>query len=323
MNELRAPFSYFGGKSKVASDVWKLLGNDLDFYVEPFAGSLAVLLGRPEAKGIEIANDLDMYITNFWRAVQYNPEEVAKFADSPINEIDLTSRHLWLITEGYESLKKLWTDPLYYDSKIAGWWVWGQCSWIASGWCDRKGPWSLDAQGNLNKVKDHPGVYKKRPVLSGGIGIFSDRLLHENLPEYLKKLAFRLRDVKILCGDWERTLTDGCFGGGDIKIGIFLDPPYTEAAGRKDNLYSVDSLDVGTEVYEWVMNHCNDNRFRIALCGYDGEYAMPVDWYKYTWTARAAYQGHNANGKSQENRKKEVIWFSPNCNLKEITNEPG
>lgn len=42
----RAPFPWFGGKSKAADTVWSLLG-DVPHYVEPFFGSGAVLLGRP------------------------------------------------------------------------------------------------------------------------------------------------------------------------------------------------------------------------------------------------------------------------------------
>jgi len=47
---LFAPFPYFGGKRRAASLVWKALG-DPSGYVEPFAGSAAVLLGRPAFKG--------------------------------------------------------------------------------------------------------------------------------------------------------------------------------------------------------------------------------------------------------------------------------
>ena len=35
---LRAPFVWFGGKSKVAPIVWEALG-DVEHYVEPFFGS--------------------------------------------------------------------------------------------------------------------------------------------------------------------------------------------------------------------------------------------------------------------------------------------
>jgi site-specific DNA-adenine methylase len=45
---LAAPFPYFGGKSLACETVWAALG-DPENYVEPFAGSAATLLGRPNA----------------------------------------------------------------------------------------------------------------------------------------------------------------------------------------------------------------------------------------------------------------------------------
>jgi site-specific DNA-adenine methylase len=41
---MMAPFPWFGGKSRAAKLIWSRLG-DVPNYVEPFAGSLAVLLG--------------------------------------------------------------------------------------------------------------------------------------------------------------------------------------------------------------------------------------------------------------------------------------
>ena len=55
---LRAPFPWFGGKSRAADVVWRAFGN-VPNYVEPFAGSLAVLLARPHAPKVETANLLD------------------------------------------------------------------------------------------------------------------------------------------------------------------------------------------------------------------------------------------------------------------------
>ena len=39
MHTLKAPFPFFGGKSRVADNVWSRFGN-VPNYVEPFAGSL-------------------------------------------------------------------------------------------------------------------------------------------------------------------------------------------------------------------------------------------------------------------------------------------
>ncbi len=138
--KLSAPFPWFGGKSRVADAVWDRFG-DVRNYVEPFAGSLAVLLSRPTPPGIETVNDIDKYLANFWRAVAHDPDGVAMAADWPVNEADLEARHAWLVTEGARQLTQLMTDPDGYDSKIAGWWVWGLCSWIGSGWCSGEGPW--------------------------------------------------------------------------------------------------------------------------------------------------------------------------------------
>jgi len=96
---LKSPFVWFGGKRKVATEVWAALG-DVDNYVEPFAGSLAVLLGRPHnpadgSRRAETVNDMDHYLSNFWRAVALYPDEVAQYADWPVNEDDLFARHLW------------------------------------------------------------------------------------------------------------------------------------------------------------------------------------------------------------------------------------
>lgn len=129
MKELRAPFPWFGGKSRVAPVVWRRFGNTRN-YVEPFAGSLAVLLGRPTPPAVETVNDIDCYLANLWRALSHDPEQVAHYADWPVNEADLHARHRWLVKTGKERVERLRTDPDYFDAQVAGWWVWGQCLWI-------------------------------------------------------------------------------------------------------------------------------------------------------------------------------------------------
>ena len=165
---MRAPFPWFGGKSRVAHIVWDRFG-DVRNYVEPFAGSLAVLLGRPTKPKIETVNDLDCWIANFWRALQADPEALAHHAHWPVNEADLHARHLWLVRQ-IEFRERMKTDPDYYDVKIAGWWVWGQSIWIGSGWCS--GLRQLPHLGDAGK-----GVHRKRPHLgNAGKGV------HRQLP---------------------------------------------------------------------------------------------------------------------------------------------
>ena len=112
----------------MAGLVWERLG-DVKNYVEPFAGSLAVLLERPGGAGhTETVNDRDGLLCNFWRAMRYAPAEVARHADWPVMECDLHARHIWLVNHREDITTRLMGDPDWYDAKAAGWWVWGACS---------------------------------------------------------------------------------------------------------------------------------------------------------------------------------------------------
>lgn len=310
---IKPPFPWFGGKSSVAPVVWRRLG-DVRNYVEPFAGSLAVLLGRPhwpfEANRIETVNDADCFLANFWRALQADPDAVAQHCDWPVNEADLHARHRWLVNVGVEHVERLRTEPDYYDAKIAGWWAWGLCQWIAGGWCKRSSQ-QLPHLGNSGCGVHRP--HQQRPNLGSGMGVHRSSG-RDDLYEYMELLASRLRHVRVCCGDWSRV----CGPTPTIHLGVtgvFLDPPYTEAAGRDNNIYSVDSTSVGYAVRDWAVERGGDKRMRIALCGYEGEYEMPDDWDCVAWKARGGY-GSQGNGKAtrgRDNSHKERIWFSPHC----------
>ncbi|MGK9450286.1 DNA adenine methylase [Acidithiobacillus caldus] len=61
-------FSWMGGKNRIRDRIVPYtIGASL--YVEPFAGALNVLLGRP-CKGMEVVNDRDERIVNFYRVLQ-------------------------------------------------------------------------------------------------------------------------------------------------------------------------------------------------------------------------------------------------------------
>jgi site-specific DNA-adenine methylase len=335
-----APFPYFGGKRRVASLVWSALG-DVDNYVEPFAGSLAVLLERPEshARSAETVNDADSYIANFWRALVHAPDEVAKWCDWPVNETDLLARHLWLVEHGKSRIESMEAGPDFYDAKVAGWWVWGINAWIGSGWCAGHGPWRV-VDGKVENTGDRGGQWRQRPHLSSagqgvnrqlphlgdaGRGVnrklphlgygyaYSERKRPENLRDYFNALADRLRRVRVCCGDWSRIVTGGALAYGD-SVGVFLDPPYLGDVRTKD-LYRVDNHEIADEVREWAIANGDDRRLRIVLAGYTDEHeaAMPDSWRRHTYSAGSAYQTINGGGVNAANRHKECLWFSPHC----------
>src|SRR5437868_1126084 len=132
---MKAPFPWFGGKSRAADLIWSRLG-DVGNYVEPFAGSLAVLLARQHEPRIETVNDRDCYLSNFWRALEKDPRGVARYAAWPVSEADLHARHKWLCARA-KFRERMLAEPGYYDAQVAGWWVWGISQWIGAGWCSR------------------------------------------------------------------------------------------------------------------------------------------------------------------------------------------
>jgi hypothetical protein len=387
-----------GGKSAVANLVWQRLGDVRNFvaptyngrrellrvaYEEPFANSLAVMLANPgydwlhdrwlvDPPPIETVNDADAFISNLWRALQADPHGVAHYADWPVSEADLHSRHGWLVHQGETWFRdRMMADPDFYDVKIAGWWVWGACQWIGSGWCsldygrhsgrtrdggvNQKRP-ELYSTGkgvhrqSLRGRREDGGTWQARPTLQNrGVGVHSSRILSPQLPSlsgangrgayrqetrdglvaYFEKLALRLRHVRVTCGDWSRvtgrsvTVDNTCARGAGAFTVIFLDPPYSAAAGRQPGLYAVDDLEVAHRVRRWCLEGMKTPdyegprylhpRLRVAICGYQDEHdaEIPDSWERVAWTAGGGYSNQNRAG--NDNRRREMIWFSPHC----------
>lgn len=292
-SKLKSPYPFFGGKSRVADVIWSGLGT-ISNYVEPFAGSLAVLLANPTIPKIETVNDKDCFISNFWRAVSQDPKGVAKWADTPVHEVDLHARHRWLVSASTDEFKsKMDTDPDYYDVKIAGWWVWGIGASIGNNWLQPKG---LNASPLLSSA-------------GGGIHGMTLPVL-----EWFKKLQERTRRVRVCSGDWSKVITPSItyaskgIGKKDIT-GVFLDPPYEPKDRSK--VYREES-NIFDEVVAWAISNGDNQRMRIALCGYEDDHVFPDTWRTYAWEASG---GLASLGDSQgtTNKTKERIWFSPHC----------
>ena len=326
MPNWKPPFIYFGGKAPVAGVVWAGLGNVRN-YVEPFFGSGAVLFLRPGGAGaIETANDTDALLSNFWRALKADPDAVADAADWPVNEADLHARHLWLVGQRARLTEKLMGDPNFHDAKAAGWWVWGINCWIGSGWCSGAGPWvakdgvlvrESGTDYGIKRELPHlgstgQGVNRQRPHL-GSTGQGECEARRSWLRSYLKVLADRLRDIRICCGNWDRVLGPSVTWKHGLT-GVFLDPPYSSSAGRGDNIYAKDCMDIAYRVRDWALANGDNPLLRIILAGYAGEYRFPPGWRAYTWGTSGGYALEGSkDSQGRKNKDKEILWFSPHC----------
>lgn len=337
----KAPFPWFGGKSKAAAQIWEALGADIGNYVEPFFGSGAIWLGRPDAfNGWATVNDLDGNLANFWRSMQQSPEAVAEAANNPVNECDLQARHLSLVNGSGRLAARLMADPDYCEPKLAGWWAWGACCNIGGGWCGGDGPWSAapDQDGVLSLQKVDRGIRKKLPQIGnggrgvnrqlphlgdGGTGVNrqfpqlgdggkgAHELRQEWLNQWFLELADNLRDIRVACGDWARICSPGTMTRNGI-CGVVMDPPYSQT----DAVYANDSSSVSGDVRKWCLANGSDPKIRIVLCGHLGEHEEleANGWTVAEWDAKkgGGYQG-------ADNRER--LWLSPHC-VKPRNNQP-
>ena len=298
---LKAPFPYFGGKSRAVDAVWGAFG-EVDCYVEPFAGSAAMLLAAPEGKRIETINDFDGFVANFWRAIANDPDAVAHAADWPVNEVDLVARHSWLVRQRVDLTDKLHADPDWYDARIAGWWVWGACNWIGGGWCSGNGPWVHDGTRIVRKDGNAGrGINRQLPEDSTPRGEF--------IRAWMRELHQRLRDVRVTCGDWQRVVKDSVTVRHGLTA-VFLDPPY--AKGNMDYSAGGMGLGIADAVRDWCADNGHNPQLRIVLCGHAGEHdaLLQHGWHMRTWKAGGGYA---ASAEAVANRKSETLWCSPHC----------
>ena len=307
---LAAPFPYFGGKSGAVSQVWQAFGN-VKNYVEPFAGSAAMLLGAPDGKRIATINDADGFVANFWRAIAQDPEAVAHHADWPCNEVDLFARHSWLVRQTSTLTQSLHADPEWFDAKIAGWWCWGACNWIGSGWCSGTGPWIHDGEKivdsrQLPHLSAGRGINRQLPHLSAGQG----HPRRAYIMEWFGKLNERLRDVRVTCGDWSRVVKESVTTRHGLT-GLFLDPPYLKGSMDYGSAGGM-GLGIDERVREWCIENGSNPKLRVVLCGHanDHDFLLLMGWHTRTWKAR---KGYALTDEAVANSAGETLWCSPHC----------
>jgi hypothetical protein len=297
---LAAPFPYFGGKRRAAPRIWQALG-DPSGYVEPFAGSAAVLLARPSFKGrrVETLNDADGWLVNTWRSIQLSPDAVAAAAWGPVAEIDYHARLAWLQERRTPDLVAwLEGDPEAHDAKAAGWWLYVLACGIGDPF--GPGPWRV-VDGHLRKVGNAGrGVNRELPHL-GDAG-------QGQLRAYMQALTDRLHRVRVTCGSWERVVKPSVTRsgtGGDGSRAIFLDPPYATSG----DLYAHAGGDVAVGVREWCT--AAPRELRIILCGYDDEHdALLAHGWSVTEGKAGRGAGYSVN---PINGRRERLWLSPAC----------
>ena len=116
---MRGPLAYIGGKNAIANQIIALFPKH-EAYVEAFAGGAQVFFRKDPSK-VEVLNDLDREIVNFYRVCQQHYEELVRYmrftlvsrawfelfektAPATLTDIQRAARHLYLSKTCYAGL---------------------------------------------------------------------------------------------------------------------------------------------------------------------------------------------------------------------------
>ena len=193
-----------------------------------------------------------------------------------------------------EVYRNMTDDPEWHDAKLAGKWVWCVKNSLGSSiFCNTK--------QNSIQVLCSTGKTRTEPMAK----------------EYIHQLSKRLHTVAVVCRDWTQCLSDAVLHRNCGDVGIFFDPPYNDDKSNK-RVYGLSDHSVSEDVIKWCLESRNSD-LKMAVCGYAGDsndIFQSAGWSYFRWVNHGGYAKIRKNGVN-DNRKKEVIYFSPACNFVE------
>jgi DNA adenine methylase len=270
-----------GSKVRLAGQVINLIGGTHHSYVEPYLGSAAVLLAKPPVR-IEVANDLDHELINFYKVLRARETRY-----DLIDALVETPYARWELEEA-----KGEHDPAGY---------------IPDG-VERARRFMIRA--NQTYVG---GV--RRDMGGAWVATFSPAAHHSNATKWnnyrtrLSQISRRLQNVQIDCVDGlkilDRVITDPDAEG----IAVYLDPPYP-AGTRAGSNYRQDMTDD---------QHLEMLARAIVLRGPTVISTYPTDMYKSVldeagWSCIELKVAANSSaGKGSRARRTEVLWANSAC----------
>lgn len=181
---LKTPVSYYGGKQKLATTILKLIPKHT-LYCEPFVGGAAIFFAK-EASAVEIINDTNKELINFYRTVQNDFVSLEKEI-----RITLHSRDL------HRKAHVINGNPDMFSEIKRAWAVWVLSTQSFASKLD--GNWGYDIAKNTTTKK----ITNKRD-------------------SFTEVFAMRLQNVQIECTDALRIIESR----DTPEAFFYCDPPY-------------------------------------------------------------------------------------------------
>ena len=265
---INAPFGYFGSKNKIALQLCSELPPH-NCWVEAFCGS-AVLTLRKEQAPIEVINDIDNEIVNFFEQLRNNHEELCRLIEAtPYAEQELINARI-----NGNGISKI----------------------------ERARRFLVQAMMAINGVfgEERGGFSYSNSYSRNGVDARVNRW--NNVPQRLKAVVKRLKDVRIENKDARRILKNYLKRPATL---VYLDPPYF---ADRTNGYSVDNTN-NKKFHLELLSLANKAKCMIFISGYENELYNSILSEKRGWTKKKI-KTSTRDSQGTSHKRTEIIWIN-------------
>lgn len=270
-----APFVWFGGKQRLARRIAQLLPPHL-VYVEVFGGAASVLLTKAPSR-LEVYNDRDESLVNFFRVLRDEPDELERrLRLSPFSRVEFNlAVDAWRngyadVDDAVERARLFWVRV---EQSFAG-------TPMTVGWAGEFRGWRRGSRARTSWTK-------------------LDRI---------HRAAARFRVVQIENLDWRQALDR--YDGPDAVF--YLDPPYEPSTRcryhqKGDRAYP---HDLTPEDHVELIERVQALEGSVLLSGYDHKLYRQLEpsFQRFEFDALSAA----ANAVGADAARVEILWRRPN-----------
>lgn len=284
MARLRAPFGWLGGKFLISRKIVDVLPKH-HIYVEVFGGAANLLIIK-EPSPVEVYNDLDSGLVNFFRVLR-DPEKFQKFY-----------KQMCLMPysrEEYDFCKETWEKETDDVMRAVKWYVVARQSFggqFASSW----------------------GYGLKQSQR----GMSAQTSKYLSIIEMLPDIAARFMRVEIEHDDFRKVIPRF-----DTEETLFYcDPPYVPST-RRSGEYRHEMTE---QDHHDLVNLLLNIKGMAILSGYPNHIYVRLEqagWFRKDFSipcsvvGRTKQTGLLGEGALKEQYRTDCVWFSPNCGVTE------
>lgn len=256
---MKPPIAYYGSKVTIGPQIAALLPAH-EHYVEPFAGSLAVLLAKRPSR-METVNDLDQELMTFWRVLRDRPADLERVcALTPHGR----SEHL----EAYTRVPDDHPDRQLEVARC----VWVQLTQGRAG-TRRKTGWRfyVDPSGSSTSMPGYLAGYVDRMAAAA---------------ERLARVSLEARPALELIQAY----------GAQQNVLLYVDPPYLGSTRSRNYRHEMSSEADHRE----LAGHLEACRASVVLSGYHSDLYDDLyrDWHRHEIQA-ATGQAHQLSERTE------------------------